>query len=263
MQYSIFIGYDKAETEAFAVCRRSLRTHGDLAINPLDLSELRRVGLYWRPTEKRNGQLWDMISDAPMSTEFACSRFLTPILARTGIAVFMDCDIYARDYLDEMFELIEVDPSKAVWCVKHDYTPKNATKMDGLQQTTYSRKNWSSVMAFNVDHPSNRKLTVDVVNSWPGRDLHAFKWLADDEIGALPAKFNHLVGVTPDDPDNEPVLVHFTNAGPWHDSYQPERFGAEWVKLRREWLAENTYIPGRPFTWGGIKVSNGDMAYLR
>lgn len=260
---SVFIGYDPRETEAFAVCRRSLRTSGDLAINPLDLKELRRVGLYRREHENRNGQLWDVISQAPMSTEFAISRFLTPILARTGIAVFMDCDIYARDSLDELFEVAARDPSKAVWCVKHNYAPANATKMDGLQQTTYSRKNWSSVMAFNVRHPSNAKLTVDLINTVPGRDLHRFCWLKDEEIGALPAKFNHLVGVTPLTEDDEPVLVHFTNAGPWHESYELERFGDEWIYLRRKWLAEDTYVPGRPFTYQGTIVEGANGTYLR
>ena len=71
----------------------------------LVLSDLERMGIYNRPWERRdNGQLWDVIKDAPMSTEFACSRFLTPILAKTGWAVFMDCDILCRTSLARLFE---------------------------------------------------------------------------------------------------------------------------------------------------------------
>src|SRR5262245_22820640 len=82
---SVWIGYDPREAEAFAVCRYSIARHTiGLPIHALCLDELRDAGLYWRPTSKRDGKLWDDISDAGMSTEFACSRFLTPLLARTG-----------------------------------------------------------------------------------------------------------------------------------------------------------------------------------
>ena len=46
-------------------------------------------------------------------------------------------------------ELLEFyDDTDAVSCVQHDYTPNTMTKMDGLQQTTYPRKNWSSLMMY-------------------------------------------------------------------------------------------------------------------
>ena len=47
---------------------------------------------------------------------------------------------------------------KAVYCVQHDYKPKEKHKMDGQQQTIYPRKNWSSFIVFNCSHPSNKKL---------------------------------------------------------------------------------------------------------
>jgi hypothetical protein len=78
--------------------------------------------------------------------------------------------------------------------VKHDHQPTEHWKMDGQFQTRYHRKNWSSVCLFNCDHPANKALTVDLVNSAPGRDLHAFSWLADDLIGELPPEWNWLVG---------------------------------------------------------------------
>lgn len=260
---SIWVGYDPRESEAFAVCRRSLRIYApSVPVYPLDLPELRIAGLYSRPTSRRDGQMWDDISDAPMSTEFACSRFLTPILAQSGLALFMDCDIMARHDLTPLWRAAERDPSKAVWCVQHDYTPKNDVKMDGQAQTKYSRKNWSSVMLFNVEHPANKKLTVDLVNSVPGRDLHGFCWLDDSEIGELDAEWNFLVGIT--DPEVEPSLVHFTNGGPWFDEYRDVPYGDEWLAHRRAWLSENTYAHGRPHITERLRqpVNGSNGAYL-
>ena len=68
MRRSIWIGYDPREVEAFAVCRHSLRRHApNIPIHAVVLDELRAANLYRRPTSKRDGRLWDDISDAPMS----------------------------------------------------------------------------------------------------------------------------------------------------------------------------------------------------
>jgi hypothetical protein len=42
--------------------------------------------------------------------------------------------------------------------------PVAVTPIDGAVQTVYPRKNWSSLMLFNCDHPSVRALTSEVVN---------------------------------------------------------------------------------------------------
>lgn len=260
---SIWIGYDPRETEAFAVCRRSLRINApSVPINPLDLPELRRAGLYARPTSRRDGQLWDDISEAPMSTEFAVSRFLTPILAGSGLALFMDCDILARHDLSRLWRAAERDRTKAVWVVQHDYTPNNDVKMDGQAQTKYARKNWSSVILFNCDHPSNRQLTVELINSVPGRDLHRFCWLDDSEIGALDAEWNFLVGIT--HCETEPSLVHFTNGGPWFEEYREVPYADEWLAHRRAWLRETSYAVGMPFRTEKVQqpVAGSNGAYL-
>lgn len=255
---SVWIGYDPRETEAFAVCRRSLRRHSyGMMINPIDLAELRRIGLYSRPTERRDGQLWDVISEAPMSTEFAISRFLTPILAREGWALFMDCDMLVRRNLAGIINAL--DPSKAVMCVKHNYEVTNDVKMDDQVQTRYARKNWSSVMAFNCDHPANKALTVEMINTVPGRDLHRFCWLNDDEIGALDPAWNYLVGITKD--VEEPGIVHYTNGGPWFDEYRDVPFGDEWLAERRRWLAEDQAVSGLARTWEPIKVKTAGRSY--
>src|SRR3990167_113900 len=97
---SIFIGFDGRETSAFVVARESIEKQlsKPIPVYGLVLQRLIDRGLYWRSTEKRINpetgaeQLWDVISNAPMATEFSCSRFLIPHLARGGWALFMDCD---------------------------------------------------------------------------------------------------------------------------------------------------------------------------
>jgi hypothetical protein len=235
MDRSIFIGYDAREAEAFAVCRASIRRHltSPIPIRSLILSQLRIMGFYRRPTEFRDGRLWDAISQAPMATEFAISRFLTPILAQSGWALFMDCDMLALDNLVRVFEL--ADPQYAVMCVKHRHEPAAGQKMDGQLQTFYRRKNWSSFCLYNCDHPANAALTVDMVNSLPGRDLHAFSWLQDEDIGALHPAWNFLVGHT--DPIVRPHVIHWTDGGPWFPKYADAPHAAEWRAERDRWAA--------------------------
>ncbi len=233
---SIWIGYDPREAEAFSVARESARRWltQPIPIYGVVLDSLKAKGIYPRPTERRGNQLWDVISGAPMSTEFAISRFLVPYLAgQQGWALFMDCDVLVRANLGRL--LGECDPDKAVMCVKHDHQPMSAIKMDGQIQTQYPRKNWSSVMAFNLDHPANAILTPNYVNSLPGRDLHRFCWLDDDQIGELEPEWNFLVGHT--DPKVEPRIVHFTDGCPNMTGYEDVPFADEWRSWRNAWAA--------------------------
>lgn len=234
MRRSIWIGYDGREAEAFAACRQSIRTRLNVPIPifGIVLDKLRADGLYNRPTERRGNQLWDVISGAPMATEFAISRFLVPHLSGGGQALFMDCDMLVRTNLARVFDLCE--PSKAVWCVKHNHEPANAVKMDNQVQTKYPRKNWSSFMVFN-DHVANKALTPDLINRLPGRDLHRFCWLDDEEIGELSPDWNFLVGHT--DPKIDPKVVHFTDGGPWMAGYENVPFADEWFGERNRWAA--------------------------
>ena len=77
--------------------------------------------------------------DPLASTQFTYSRFLVPHLMNyKGWAVFCDCDFI---FLNDVKNLMEnLDTSKAVYCVKHDYTPKEKHKMDGQKQTIYLGK---------------------------------------------------------------------------------------------------------------------------
>jgi lipopolysaccharide biosynthesis glycosyltransferase len=173
-----------------------------------------------------DGKLWDDISGAPMSTEFAITRFLVPHLVRyEGWAVFMDCDMLVRTDIAKLFE--EADPQYAVMCVKHVYEPPEGVKMDGQAQMRYARKNWSSVMLFNCAHPSNKALHPQYINAVPGRDLHRFAWLPDDQIGELDQAWNWLVGHSSE--EINPNIVHFTEGGPWFEGYENVAYADEWL----------------------------------
>lgn len=232
-KHSVYVGYDTKESEAFSVCRHSLLRHQpELDIQALRLDDLRGAGLYRRPTSIRDGRLWDDISGAYMSTEHANSRFLTPHLAKTGWALFMDCDMLSCRPISEIFN--QIDPKYAVMCVKHNYQPPDGLKMDGQQQTRYARKNWSSVMLFNADHPANAGLTLEIINRLPGRDLHRFCWLKDDEIGSLSPEWNWLVGHSGF--DIEPALIHYTEGLPSMLGYENCAYAHDWRETRAEWL---------------------------
>lgn len=240
MKRTIFVGYDPREATAFAVAMSSAGRHLSefIPIHGLFLPALIDKGLYRRPmkyfdTGLPRKVMWDEISDAPMATEHANARWLTPQLAKSGWALFLDGDMLVRDDLVPMFD--SLDPAKAVYCVKHVHEPDPGVKMDGQLQTQYARKNWSSFVVFNCDHPANEALSLDLINTAPGRDLHRFCWLADDLIGELPAEYNFLVGHTPS--SVIPKVVHFTDGVPDMRGYEHCDYADEWRAEQRRMAA--------------------------
>lgn len=196
MTLPVFIGYDRREPRTYEAARCSLVMNASMpvSVHKLDSERLADTGLLRRPQDAR-GQRYDILSNANASTEFAISRFLVPILHQSGWALFCDSDVIFLGDVAELFALM--DPSKAVMCVKHKQEGGPTTKMDGQLQQFYARKNWSSVMLFNCDHPANRRLSLVDVQERRGLYLHSFGWLHDSEIGELPQSWNWLVGVTP------------------------------------------------------------------
>lgn len=223
----IYIGHEPREQRAYDVAVSSMlrRTKAPVSITPLNRDNLERCGLLRRPTDLR-GSMYDLISNAPCSTGFAISRFLTPILAQSGWALFVDSDVVFLGDVADLFAL--ADPTKAVQVVKHGNDFADGEKMDGQVQTSYPRKGWSSVMLFNVSHPGNRRLTLDGVSHSRGIDLHQFSWLHDIEIGDLPSEWNWLVCVQPK-PAN-PQLAHFTLGGPYLPDWAPREHDDIWLK---------------------------------
>jgi hypothetical protein len=118
--------------------------------------------------------------DLRRSDEHAARQFAVSGAASgpSGWALFMDGDMLVRGQINE--QIAKLENRFAVYCVKHRHEPPAGTKMDGQEQTRYARKNWSSFMIFNCDHPANKALDG---RNWstaiPGRDLHRFCWLED------------------------------------------------------------------------------------
>ena len=219
--FRVFIGWDRREPIAYDVASFSLKRHATIPveITPIKLDELRTRGLYRR-------------SEDPLaSTEFTYSRFLTPFLAGfKGWALFCDCDFLWLGDVAGLSGFMNSD--KALYCVQHDYRPTETTKMDGQVQTVYPRKNWSSLMLFNCEHPAVKALTPDVVNLETGAYLHRMQWARDEDIGALPITWNWLEGWNEKPAKGTPNVVHFTRGGPWFAEWQNVDYGDLWLEER-------------------------------
>jgi lipopolysaccharide biosynthesis glycosyltransferase len=218
----VFIGYDPREAVAFNVLSHSIQSRASVpvAITPLALAQL--GGLMWR--ERHELQ----------STDFSFSRFLVPHLCGfEGWAVFMDCDMLVLDDIAKLWELR--DDRFAVQVVQHDHRPEESTKFLDQPQTTYEKKNWSSVMLLNCARCT--ALTPEYVNTASGLDLHRFHWLEDDRlIGELPHPWNHLVDYDPPLSGEEISNLHFTNGGPWLDEYATCGYADLWREERERML---------------------------
>ena len=216
----VYIGYDTREAVAFSVLAFSIYRHATqpVSITPVMLTQLE--GVFAREHHPLQ------------STEFSFSRFLTPHLSGyTGWSLFMDCDMLMREDIANLWALR--DDRYAVMVVQHEHIPRETEKFLGMPQSKYEKKNWSSVILFN--NARCRALTPEYVNSASGLELHQFKWLGDDGlIGALPDRWNHLVGYNP--PRTDAALVHYTVGGPYFQNYADCEYADEWREERERML---------------------------
>lgn len=229
---AIFIGHDGREPEATEVCRRSMLEHSSAPLHVQLISEpaLRHTGIFRRQWIMRDGVRIDSGDHRPFSTDFAFTRFLVPTLMQhRGLALFCDSDFLWRADVREIFEQHD-DDRNAVYVVKHGPLPQNGTKMDGQAQQPYFRKNWSSLVLWNCDHPANQRLTPYQVNNQTGQWLHAFSWLELSQIGELGHEWNWLAGI--DEPVASPKAVHFTLGIPTMRGHEKQTFAEEWRRFR-------------------------------
>jgi len=219
MIFNVYIGYDAREDIAAQVCKHSILTRTDQQCPP-NVFFLRSHDYpeFTRPKEPTQ------------STDFTYTRFMIPFINKyEGFSVFCDCDfLFQADIVDL---INSIDPKYAVSVVKHPaYLPHTRLKMDGVEQHLMRRKNWASLIVFNNKHPSNRKLTIEYINMvTPGRLLHQFDWLWNDEIGSLSLEWNVL-----DDYYllENPKAIHYTDGGPWFENYQYQQtmYSDRWRK---------------------------------
>jgi hypothetical protein len=237
--YTVWMGYDPREDLAYRVARHSILSRTEeCEVLPVELADPCVYSILTRPVEQKDGRLWCPISQAPMATEFAISRFCAPFLHKMRMenlkasnigpwALFVDSDIICFVDIRQLFA--ELDDRYAVMCVKHKPHGKDGEiKMDDQLQTFYARKNWSSVMAINVNHPANLRFTLKDLNERPGRDLHAFFWLKDEEIGALENKWNVLVDVDDMNTVKFSGIWHYTLGGPFLPGWKGGSFDVVW-----------------------------------
>lgn len=219
----IYVGWDSREDVAYQVCKYSIEKRATIPVEiiPLKQSELRMQGFYNREV------------DILGSTEFTFTRFLVPYLNHfSGPAIFIDCDFL---FLCDPKELLDLyDDKYAVQVVKHIYEPKETIKMDNKKQHLYPKKNWSSLIIWNSEHPGNSCLTPDFVNRAKGSTLHQFKWLRDNEVGSLDYKYNWLEGWYKEPINGKPKVVHFTRGNVYFKNSQNVDYGSLWKEEFKE-----------------------------
>lgn len=249
--YHIFIGYDDREHIPFQVAKHSI---GKLATVPvvvhkLDHLELRTKQLFDREWFiEANGQYVDKIDQKPFSTQFSFTRFLVPELwrglsdpSKSPLVMFVDCDfVWVKD-IGLMFQEIEEkrmrnNKSAPVYCVQHDYAPKNTIKMDNKKQEKYNFKLWSSMMVFDMAHSANECLIPELVNHESGRFLHSFGWLPEPhKIGTITEQWNFIPSHSEKNTGNIGA-VHYTEGGPNFPHLRQCRYSSIWWDAYQEYL---------------------------
>ena len=138
-----------------------------------------------------------------------------------GIAMFCDNDFLWK--CDPMEVVEYMRPDDAIAVVQHkDYDVKE-TKMDGVENKQYPRKNWSSLIVFNCD--KLKHMTKEYVDKATASHLHELKWVDDTQIGNVPDNYNVLVGTH--DTSGARAL-HYTNGGPWFEEYKNAEKSLDW-----------------------------------
>lgn len=231
--YKVYIGWDSREDIAYQVASKSIISTSSVKvqIEAIKQHELRHQKTYNREI------------DALASTEFTFTRFLVPYLNRyKGWALFCDCDFLFVDDIEKLFSI--ADTKYAVMVVQHDYKPKNKKKMDGKDQFTYPRKNWSSLVLWNCNHPKNKILDPELINNprTTGAFLHRFQWLSDNEIGHIPHNWNWLVNWYKEPKDGKPSALHFTEGGPWFENYANCEYAANWFSMESKYYKDRALL---------------------
>ena len=212
---SVFVGYDPREAIAYHVCANSIIRHASapVAIIPLALNLFQD----YKETHGDN------------SNHFVYTRFLVPhLMDFSGRAIFIDGDMIVRGDIVELFESFRMGHDVAV--VKHDYKTRMPVKYMGAPNEDYPRKNWSSVIIWDCQTFTNRKLTPEFVQSQPGSFLHRFSWIPDDRIQELPAEWNWL----PDEygANANAKLLHYTLGTPCFHEFADTPQGEQWHRER-------------------------------
>jgi lipopolysaccharide biosynthesis glycosyltransferase len=213
---TMVVGFDQREAVAYHTFCQSIIEKSTV---PVQFIPLAKNSLHFYNEKHNDG-----------SNSFIYSRFLTPYLCDfEGYAIYADGDMVCNTDLSEIADLF--DASKAVQLVKHDYKTKRTIKYFGNENANYPRKNWSSLVIFNCQHPSNKILTPQFIQEHDGAYLHRFSWLQDDEIGALDVKWNYLAIEYPSCDDAK--LIHYTLGTPCLKDFKETEMSDVWWETYR------------------------------
>jgi len=207
----IVVGFDQREAVAYHTFTQSIIEKSTLPVSFIPLAIQTLADYKESHTDKSN--------------DFIYSRFLTPYLMKfDGWAIFADGDMVCLSDIKELWDL--KDESKALMVVKHDYKTKSHQKYLGNINENYPRKNWSSVILWNCNHPKHKILTPDFIANQTGKYLHRFSWLQDDDIGELPKEWNWLATEYP--ANTHAKLIHYTLGTPCFKDYRNSEMSELW-----------------------------------
>jgi lipopolysaccharide biosynthesis glycosyltransferase len=213
---NVFVGFDQLEAIAYHVFCQSVLEKSTSLIN-------------FTPLAHQNLNFFKNHDDG--SNKFIYSRFLTPFLNEySGWAIFADGDMVCNHDITELWNL--KDPSKAVQVVKHEYKTKKTVKYLGNKNEDYPRKNWSSLVLWNCEHPANKILTPEFIQDKPGSFLHRFSWLDDSQIGELPIEWNWLAIEYPNNPAAK--IIHYTLGTPCFKEYSTTSQADIWQQVYKK-----------------------------
>lgn len=208
---NIILGFDQREAIAYHVFCQSVL---EKVSRPVRFLPLVRGSLSEYQEKHSDG-----------SNSFTYSRFLCPyLMGHRGHAIYVDGDMVCNADIAELWDLR--DASKAVQVIKHNYLTKADKKYFGNKNENYPRKNWSSVVIWNCEHPKNRILTPEFIDGKSGAFLHRFSWLDDDEIGDLPVEWNWLA--TEYESNSSAKIIHYTLGTPCFQEYAKSEMAETW-----------------------------------
>ena len=209
----VTVGFDQREAIAYHTFCQSLISNATIPLQIIPLAKNNLTGYNETHTDQSN--------------DFIYSRFLTPYLCNfEGWAIFFDGDMICQSDIKNLWE--QRDPGKAIMVVKHEYKTKQSIKYLGNKNENYPRKNWSSVIMWNCEHPKHKILTPDFIAYQTGKFLHRFSWLDDNDIGELQKEWNWLAIEYPEKKNAH--LIHFTLGTPCFKEYKNTDMSEIWYE---------------------------------
>jgi len=209
----IVVGFDQKEAVAYHTFVQSVINTATLPVRFLPLN-INSLSTYKEVHEDG-------------SNNFIYSRFLVPYLLNfKGWAIYADGDMVCLEDIKKLWDLR--DENYAVQVVKHNYKTKITKKYWGHKNEDYPRKNWSSLILWNCDHPSHKILTPKFIQEQTGAFLHRFSWIKDNEIGELKKEWNWLAMEYEEKDDIN--LIHYTIGTPCFKDYENTSLASYWKK---------------------------------